>query len=77
MAVEGDNKPTKIEAGPAFKWSLIAVFSLTVLLLLITVALAVWADPSDEVSQVSNLTSDGFKLGLGAILGLIGGKTAA
>ena len=66
-----------VRVGPAFKLSLVAAFSLTLLCLLIRVALAVWAEPSEDVADAARLTADGFKIGFGAIVGLIGGKTAS
>ena len=41
---EPSRRDIKYCACPAFKWSLIAAFALTVLRLLINVALALWAE---------------------------------
>ena len=64
---------------PFFKWTLIAVFGITLLSFLGAAALA-FANGSEDVPPLMNsfstLCDFGFKSGLGALVGLITGKAA-
>ena len=60
---------------PRFKVSLICVAGFTFLALLANIALAVFvANPSDEVKALIDTVSTTYKMGFGALVGLIGGK---
>lgn len=59
---------------PAFKKIFNTVLGLTILSLFVSVVLVVFATQSDGVKQLEDTCSTTFKLGFGAIVGLIGGK---
>jgi hypothetical protein len=40
----------------------------------VSVGLAVWAQPTEQVVRIIDSCSSMFKLGFGAIIGLVGGK---
>jgi hypothetical protein len=65
----------KIVAGPLFKFVLITVVGLTVLSLAVAVVLAtLYPQPSDQVKGLIETCSTTFKIGCGAVFGLLGGK---
>jgi hypothetical protein len=58
-----------------FKLIFLVVTGLTVLLLAMELAIAALAgDPSDAMNRVFDTCDNGFKVGIGAIFGLMGGK---
>jgi hypothetical protein len=58
-----------------FKMIFIAVFSITVLCLLLNVTIAlIVPDSGDSLRSLEDTLNSGFKIGLGAIVGLMGGK---
>ena len=60
---------------PTFKLVFASVLGLTVVSLLTVILLAVFVqNPSDQVKAVIETCSTTFKMGFGAIVGLIGGK---
>lgn len=60
---------------PRFKWSLISVAAFTLIFFVTNVALAVFSgDPSDQVKGLIETCSTLYKMGFGAMVGLIGGK---
>lgn len=59
---------------PGFKYSLICVAAFTLLALATSVALAVFANPSDAVKSLIETLSTTYKMGFGALVGLVGGK---
>lgn len=60
---------------PKFKWSLICVAAFTFIALVANIALAVFvANPSDEVKVLIDTVSTTYKMGFGALVGLVGGK---
>ena len=65
-----------IQLTPAFKLIFISVLSLTVLSLAVCFFLVMWAPnpPSQGVTQLIDTTSTTWKMGFGALIGLIGGK---
>ena len=59
-----------------FRMVFLSVLGLTVLSLLTSAALATMvSEPSEEVKRLIETCSTTWKLGFGAIVGLIGGKT--
>jgi hypothetical protein len=66
--------PPAITLDPAFKLVLIIVTSLTVVLLFVMIGLAITGATNDASKNLFDTCSTGFKIGLGAIVGLLGGK---
>lgn len=61
---------------PRFKLVFVSVLCITGLSLLLGVSLALYADPANEsVKPLIDTCSTTFKMGFGAIVGLLGGKT--
>ncbi len=61
---------------PRFKLVFVSVLCITVLSLILGVSLAVYANPSNEnIKLLIDTCSTTFKMGFGAIVGLLGGKT--
>ncbi|MEV4568513.1 hypothetical protein AB0K12_32490 [Nonomuraea sp. NPDC049419] len=61
---------------PRFKLIFFTVTALTVLALMLSVLLAVLGGDSEQVRAASEACSTTYKMGFGAIVGLIGGKVA-
>jgi hypothetical protein len=61
-------------SAPHFKVIFSTVVALTVLALVLTVLLAIFGDSSDQVKAAAETCSTTYKMGFGAIVGLIGGK---
>ncbi len=60
-----------------FSAVLVSVMSLTLVSLTVSVLMAVaYPDPSDEVRRIIETCSTTWKLGFGAIVGLLGGRVA-
>lgn len=60
---------------PGFKLVFGCVFALTVISLAVSIVLALMvANPSTQIAQLIDTCSTTYKLGFGAIVGLIGGK---
>lgn len=60
--------------GPHFKLIFSTVVAMTVLALVLNVLLALLGSDSDQVKAVAETCSTAYKMGFGAIVGLIGGK---
>jgi hypothetical protein len=58
-----------------FRLIFFAVVGLTVLALVVNVLLSVLPDDSPQVAAVAETCSTTYKMGFGAIVGLIGGRT--
>lgn len=66
---------TVTTVSPLFKAVLICVFALTLILLALNVALAVFIDnPSDAETDLTQRVQTGWQVGTSAMFGLIGGK---
>lgn len=59
---------------PAFKLAVLVVTGLTVLSLAVCVFLALAALKSDQASALFETCSTTYKMGFGALVGLVGGK---
>jgi hypothetical protein len=72
----GDDPSRVVTLNPAFKLVFCSVLGLTVLSLGVSVyfALAYDSPPSEEVKRLIETCSTTWKMGFGAIVGLIGGK---
>ncbi len=70
------SEPVHAAIDPQFKWVLIAVVGLTVLSLLAAIFLALVPDNpgSDQVAAVIKTCTTVFNAGVGAVIGLLGGK---
>ena len=70
--------PSPVLLSPIFKWVFLAVLGLTLLSLGLDVYLVTNLNPgetvTDEMKRLIETCSTAFKLGFGAIVGLIGGK---
>jgi hypothetical protein len=66
---------TEIVLSPVFKWAFTSVVALTTSCLIATI-LMTWliTHPTDQAKDAINTVSTAFKMGFGAIVGLIGGK---
>jgi len=64
----------QIDLDPAFKIVLLIVVGLVSVSLLIMVVLAIVGAHNPDAKNLFALCSDTFKLGFGAIVGLLGGK---
>ena len=62
--------------GPHFNLIFFTVVAMTVLALLLTVLLALFGGASDQVKAAAETCSTTYKMGFGAVVGLIGGKEA-
>jgi hypothetical protein len=62
---------------PAFKKVFNTVLGLTILSLGVSLVLALWPGQSDDVKRLIETCSTTFKMGFGAVVGLIGGKALA
>ena len=70
-------KPNKIVLNPLFNLVFGAVVALTVLARAAVIALAaIWTTPTANQQSAFEAAGFGWKAGLGAILGFIGGKVA-
>src|SRR5262249_12386729 len=70
----GQQATAEIRLPPVFKRVFNAVLILTILSLLVSIALLFVPNQSEEVKRLVETTSTTFKLGFGAVVGLIGGK---
>jgi hypothetical protein len=59
---------------PAFKLVISIVTSLTILSLGVSISLALYRQKSDQINALIETCSTTYKLGFGALVGLIGGK---
>jgi hypothetical protein len=60
---------------PLFRLVFFSVLGLTVLSILMNFGLVMWIDnPTDSAKTLMESCSTGWKLGFGAIVGLVGGK---
>lgn len=76
VAPDGGSGPSSIILSPAFKWVFVGVMLLTLISLGTSISLAVFVkNPSPEIKGLIETCSTTFKLGFGAVVGLIGGKT--
>ena len=68
----------EIIVSPTFKLVFLTLVGLTVLCGVATIALAFWVDPARaSLGTAFEAMSSGWKLGLGAVFGLLGGKAVA
>jgi hypothetical protein len=79
QAVAGNASVLTVRLSPAFKWIFISILALTLLCLLIgctLVGLTMRANREmlEQESVMFDLCTSTFKLGFGAIIGLLGGK---
>jgi hypothetical protein len=74
MAAGPNPDPPKIPLSPAFKLVVLIVTGLTVLSLAVSIFLALDPNKSDQINGLIETCSTTYKLGFGAIVGLIGGK---
>ena len=70
----GPEPPPKITLSPAFKLVVAIVTGLTVLSLAVSIFLALYQQKSDQINSLIETCSTTYKLGFGALVGLIGGK---
>jgi hypothetical protein len=65
-----------LTVAPHFKLVFLAVLCLTVISLITSIALTIAYDPhpSDEIKRLIDTCSTTWKMGFGAIVGLLGGK---
>ncbi len=66
--------PGTVEMSPAFKLIFFSVLGLTILSLAACIALAISARQTDAIKNLIETTSTTWKMGFGAIIGLLGGK---
>ncbi len=76
---EHERRPTRAPdegagSGPYFKLVFAAVVVMTVLALVLNVLLALFGSDTDQVRAAAETCSTTYKMGFGAIVGLIGGK---
>ncbi|MGH3429026.1 MAG: hypothetical protein ACRD4E_03430 [Bryobacteraceae bacterium] len=64
----------QIDLDPTFKIALVIVLGIVLLSLLIMAVLAILGAHNTDSGKLFTLCSDVFKLGFGAIVGLLGGK---
>jgi len=76
MPIKKDKLDDSLDVARIFKLIFLSVMSLTVLSLAVNVYLLFsFPTPSEEAKRLIETCSTTWKLGFGAILGLIGGKT--
>jgi hypothetical protein len=66
----------KSDLTPRFKLIFSTMAALTVLALILNVLLAMLGDGSEQVQAAAEACSTTYKMGFGAIVGLIGGRVA-
>jgi hypothetical protein len=62
------------KVSPQFKLTFITVVILTLLLLGVSIGLSLIKTPTSNITSAINTTATLYKLGFGAIFGLVGGK---
>lgn len=67
-------KKNEVTVSPTFKLVLFIALGLTLLSLLTSILLAIIATPSEDTKRLIETCSTTYKMGFGAIIGLIGGK---
>jgi hypothetical protein len=67
---------SKSDLTPRFKLVFCTVAALTVLALILNVLLAIFGGDSEQVKAAAEACSTTYKMGFGAIVGLIGGRVA-
>lgn len=65
---------THLRLTPAFKWVFLSVITLTLLSLAVSVYLVNSMNASEDARRLIETCSTTYKLGFGAIVGLVGGK---
>ena len=73
-AITNGNHVLSIPLSPTFKLVFVSVLGLTILCLIIGCSLVGLGVKSDEGKVLFELCTTAFKLGFGAIIGLVGGK---
>jgi hypothetical protein len=68
--------PDKSDLTPRFKLIFSTVAALTVLALILNVLLAAFGGDTEQVKAAAEACSTTYKMGFGAIVGLIGGRVA-
>lgn len=68
------DRPTVTDISPSFKLIFAAVFTITVVCLLINLFIVLVAPDSAGAQSLADTCSTAFKLGFGAMVGLVGGK---
>ena len=63
-------------SGTTFKWIFQTVLALTILSLVISLGLSLFANPSSLQMSLFETCTTTWKMGFGAIVGLIGGKAS-
>ncbi len=72
---EGGGEPAEFVLAPAFKWVFIGVMLLTLVAFSANIALAIiFENPSPALTEIINTCSTTYKMGFGAVAGLLGGK---
>lgn len=71
-----DSSGGAVGAAPHFKMIFTAVVALTVIALVLNALLAVFGADADQVRAVAETCSTTYKMGFGAIVGLISAKTS-
>jgi hypothetical protein len=66
--------PGALPVPAAFKMTFLAVLGLTVLSMAVSIALVFYGHDTDQAKHLAETCSTTYKLGFGAILGLLGGK---
>lgn len=72
---EPDLQAPRITLAPEFKLIFLTVVALTVISLGVAIGLAMIENPSAGAKRLSETVSTTYKMGFGAIIGLIGGKS--
>jgi len=72
--VHNPGPASPIGLSPSFKLAVTIVTGLTVLSLLVCVLLALLAPKSDQINALIETCSTTYKMGFGALVGLVGGK---
>ena len=68
------DEPPRITLTPTFKLVFLSVLGLTILSLVVSIWLAEHPNPSEEMKRLIETCTTTYKMGFGAIVGLIGGK---
>lgn len=68
-------RKAEISVGPPFKLVFLITVGLTILSLVAAVLLTLYGPRNDETARLIETCSTTWKLGMGAILGLLGGKS--
>lgn len=75
QAFQEEPSAVRYTLSPRFKWTLVSIVGLTLLSLMVSLTLVLMVDPlTPEGKSLFQTTTTTWKMGFGAIVGLVSGK---